>query len=79
MYELCLSFDKGLEGVAWNCDKVDGIDCCWFPNILNWFWKRRGSEFSSYEIELRNQVLQNDVTLQVTNSKIFIERLLLSY
>ena len=39
----------------------------------------RGSEFSSYEIELRNRVTQNDVTLQVTNSKIFIEILPSSY
>ena len=38
-----------------------------------------GSEFSSYEIELQNQVTQNDVTLRVTNSKIFIEILLSSY
>ena len=29
----------------------------------------RGLEFSSYEIELRNPVTQNGVTLQVTNSK----------
>ena len=29
----------------------------------------QGSEFSSYEIELRNRVMQNDVTLRVTNSK----------
>ena len=35
----------------------------------------RGSEFSSYEIELRNRIKQNYVTLQVTNSKIFIESL----
>ena len=28
-----------------------------------------GSEFSSYEIELRNHVTQNNVTLRVTNSK----------
>ena len=28
----------------------------------------RGSEFSSYEIELQNRVTQNGVTLQVTNS-----------
>ena len=27
-----------------------------------------GSEFSSYEIEFRNRVMQNDVTLPVTNS-----------
>ena len=39
----------------------------------------RGSEFSSYEIELRNLVTQNDVTLRVANSKTFIEILLLSY
>ena len=37
------------------------------------------SELSSYEIDLRNQLMQNDVTLQVTNSKDFIEVLLLSY
>ena len=36
-------------------------------------------EFSSYEIELRNRVMQNDITLRVTNSKIFIEILLSSY
>ena len=36
--------------------------------LLNW-----GSEFSSYKIELGNQVTQNDVTPQVTNLKIFIE------
>ena len=35
----------------------------------------RLSEFSSYEIELRNRVTQNDVT----NSKMFIEILLSSY
>ena len=39
----------------------------------------RGSEFSSYEIELRNLVTQNNVTLRVTNSKMFIEILHLSY
>ena len=39
----------------------------------------RGSEFSSYQIELRNQITQNNVTLQVTNSNIFIEILLSSY
>ena len=38
-----------------------------------------GSEFSSYEIKLRSQVKQNDVTLQVTNSKFFIEILFWSY
>ena len=29
----------------------------------------RGTEFSSYKIELQNRVMQNDVTLRVTNSK----------
>ena len=38
--------------------------------------KFRGSEFSSYEMELRNGVTQNDITLRPTNSKIFIEILL---
>ena len=32
-----------------------------------------GSEFLSYKIELGNRVMQNDVTLRVTNSEIFIE------
>ena len=32
--------------------------------------KEGGSEFSSYEIELRGRVTQNDVTLRVTNSKV---------
>ena len=39
----------------------------------------KGSELASYEIELRNQVTQNDTTLPVTNSKIFIEIILSSY
>ena len=30
---------------------------------------KRASKFSSYEIELRNRVTQNDVILRVTNSK----------
>ena len=30
-------------------------------------------------LELRNQVMQNDITLQVTNSKMFIEILVWSY
>ena len=38
----------------------------------------RGSQMSSYEIELRNRVTQNNVTLRVTNSKFFIEILLAS-
>ena len=32
-----------------------------------------GSEFSTCEIELRNRVTQNGITLRVTKSKIFIE------
>ena len=39
---------------------------------------KQGSKFSSYKIELRNRVVQSDVTLRVTNSNIFIESLLLS-
>ena len=35
--------------------------------------------YTSYEIQLRNWVTQNHVTLQLTNSKIFIEVPLLSY
>ena len=38
-----------------------------------------GSKFSSYEIELRNRVTQNDVTLRVTDSEAFVEILLSSY
>ena len=38
-----------------------------------------GLEFSSYEMELRNQLTQSDVILRVNNSKIFIEFLLSSY
>ena len=41
--------------------------------------KIKGPELSSYEIELLYRVTQNDVTLRVTNSKCFIESLLLSY
>ena len=40
---------------------------------------KRGSEFWCYQIELRNRVTENDVTLQVTNWKIFIEILFSSY
>ena len=40
---------------------------------------KRSSKFSSYEIELRNRVTQIDVTLRVTNPKIFIEVLPSSY
>ena len=41
--------------------------------------KIRGSEFWSYEIELRERVTQNDVTVRVTNSKMFREILLSGY
>ena len=46
---------------------------------LFWNISYRGSEFLSFEIELRNRVTQNDVTLRVTDSKIFIEILFSSY
>ena len=49
------------------------------PNPLNKTKKDRALEFSSLEIDLRNRVTQNDVTLRVTNSETFIEILLLSY
>ena len=39
---------------------------------------KRDSELSSYEIELWNRVMQNDVQLLVTNSKIIIKILLSS-
>ena len=44
-----------------------------------WIYETWGSEFSSYEIELQKQVTQNDVTLRVTNTKIFTEIFLWSY
>ena len=43
-------------------------------NVLHRDW-----EFSSYKIELRNQVTQNDFTFQVANMKICIEILPSSY
>ena len=39
---------------------------------------KRGSEFLSDKIELRNWVTQSDITLRVTYSEIFIESLLSS-
>ena len=53
----------------------------WINFIFSYFtsYLDGGSEFSSYEIELRNLVTQNDITLGVTNSKLFIEILLSSY
>ena len=49
--------------------------------IQSWLFSllEGGSEFSSYEIKLQNQVKQNDVILQFTNSAISKEILLLSY
>ena len=41
--------------------------------------KFRGSEFTSYKIELRNRVTQNNIMLRVSNSKIFTEIFLLRY
>ena len=41
--------------------------------------KKTDIEFSSYQIELGNRVTQNDVTLRVTITKMFIEILLSSY
>ena len=38
-----------------------------------------GSEFMSYKIELRIRATQNDVTLRVTNSRMFTEIILSSY
>ena len=43
--------------------------------IVNIARNNRGSEFSSYEIELQSRVTQNDVALRATNSKFFIESL----
>ena len=28
VYELCFSLNKGREGVAYNCDKVERVDSC---------------------------------------------------
>ena len=52
-----------------------------FTQILFRSWRiiSSGSEFSSIEIELRNRVTQNDVTIRVTNSKILRKILLSSY
>ena len=46
--------------------------------LLKFIQDKRRSEFSSYTIDLRNRFTQNDVTLRVTNLKIFIEILLSS-
>ena len=53
--------------------------CVFIVVILQITEKARGSEFSSYRIELRNRVTQNNVTLRVTNSNIFLEILSLSH
>ena len=39
----------------------------------SFLWENWGSKFSSYEVELRNWVTQNDATLLVANLKIFVE------
>ena len=51
------------------CGALSSVLCCYTEN--------GDSEFSSYEIELRIRVTQNDVTL--TNSKISKEILFSSY
>ena len=64
------------------CGKLEEF----FRTFWRTFWKFKqfmrlwwGSEFSSYWIELQNFVTQNDVTLQFTNLKVFIEILLSKY
>ena len=61
-------FERGMKKIL-----PDGV------TLLKLYKLERSSKFSSYKIELRNRVTQNDVTLLVTNSKIFIEILLSSY
>ena len=51
------------------------ILCANLLETLNFLREKKWFEI----FELRNQVAQNDVTLRVTNSEIFIEVLLLSY
>ena len=43
------------------------------------FTMNEKTNLSSYELELQNRVTQNNITLRVTNSKIFIKILLSSY
>ena len=40
---------------------------------------KRGSKLLSYEMELRNWVIKNNVTLRVTHSEIFVGIVLSSY
>ena len=47
-----------------------------FMYLIPLLW---GSGFSSYKIELRNRVTQNDVTGPITNLEIVIEIFLTSY
>ena len=63
--EMCNFTD---DNTLYSCDR----------NLLR-IKENRGSEFSSYEIGLQNRDTQNDVTLRVTNSKIFIEIFISSY
>ena len=46
---------------------------CAIQKITENTTKYRYSEFSSHKIELTNRARQNNITLQVTNSKIFKE------
>ena len=42
-------------------------------------YRNEDSDILSYKIELQNRVMQNDVTLWVTNSKLFKEIFILDY
>ena len=78
---------------CWSSSKTISINCkfsfgffrdCFliFRRSFDWIFDfvldKRGSEFLSYKIKLRNRFTQNDVTRRVTNSKISIEILLSS-
>ena len=73
-FEFCYIFCRIIlsgnisKSVSKNCNNSD------IPLIYS-----GGLEFSSYKIELRNQVTRNDVTFWVVNSKGFTETLLSSY
>ena len=66
-------------GLVSNMDQKDNMGWSTWSDYFISVYNKRGSDFSSYEIELRNWPLQNDVTPRVTNSKFFIEFLLSSY
>ena len=68
-----LFFNYNSWSVIFPVDRILIFD--FFKMYFSYFFsifvhKRRGSEFSSYEIELRNRVTQKDVTLRVTNSRL---------